>query len=233
MWISNILIKKMCSAFDESNNFIAKKVYEYGKNKERMRCLDIGCGTGANSFKYFHALRDPEIYGIDRLDTRTSDAPIFKCSIFDLEGAKLPFRDEFFDIIVSNQVIEHILDKDMFLREVRRTLKLGGLYVVSTENISSLENIISLIMGNEPLVQHSSSKYIISSVLSPHFLKPIPDPFGNKYLHKNVLSYFSLKRLARLSGLSGFKIISFGGLPLISKLMPIYNRVILIYGIRL
>lgn len=61
----------------------------------------------------------------------------------------LPYEDESFDVVHSNQVIEHVMSSDRFLREEWRFLKPDGLAVVSTNNLASWHNIFSL-AGMQP-----------------------------------------------------------------------------------
>src|SRR3546814_14268249 len=44
----------------------------------------------------------------------------------------LPYPAASFDVVLSFQVIEHVLDDDAYLREARRILKPGGTLVVIT-----------------------------------------------------------------------------------------------------
>jgi 2-polyprenyl-3-methyl-5-hydroxy-6-metoxy-1,4-benzoquinol methylase len=44
-------------------------------------------------------------------------------------------QDNFFDYVVSFQVIEHIKKDDFFVKEIYRVLKPGGKFIVSTPNI--------------------------------------------------------------------------------------------------
>src|SRR3546814_14320183 len=44
----------------------------------------------------------------------------------------LPYPAASFDVVLSFQVIEHVLDDDAYLREARRILKPGGTLVVLT-----------------------------------------------------------------------------------------------------
>lgn len=48
------------------------------------------------------------------------------------------YGDESFDVIYAWHVIEHVLDIDEWLRDVRRLLRPGGLVVIGTENARSL-----------------------------------------------------------------------------------------------
>jgi SAM-dependent methyltransferase len=51
-----------------------------------------------------------------------------------VDGAELPFGDREFATVVSFDVFEHIPDSDAHLREVRRVLKTGGIYLLQTPN---------------------------------------------------------------------------------------------------
>jgi ubiquinone/menaquinone biosynthesis C-methylase UbiE len=74
------------------------------------RLLDVGCGTGDASFAYLEGHSSTELYGIDWRDSRSAAfAPKFtQFNVVDLEKENLPFNDEFFDVIVANQVFEHL-----------------------------------------------------------------------------------------------------------------------------
>lgn len=50
------------------------------------------------------------------------------------EATNLPFHDEWFDIIVSFETIEHLRDYRRFLTECCRVLKKSGLFICSTPN---------------------------------------------------------------------------------------------------
>lgn len=52
--------------------------------------------------------------------------------------ADVEYADGFFDIVYSWHVIEHVLDVNAWLGEIRRILRPGGVLVVGTENASSL-----------------------------------------------------------------------------------------------
>ncbi|MFH1048215.1 MAG: class I SAM-dependent methyltransferase [Patescibacteria group bacterium] len=230
--IKKFLVNKMLKAFDDNEYFIRNHINNYC-NKKNVNILDVGCGDGSMTMKFLNGLRgeDYELYGLDNLEK--NDNKLIKYKKINLDGEIFPFADNFFDIVYSNQVLEHILNKDNFIFECNRTLKNGGLFILSTENISSFDNIISLILGQEPVSQHTGSKYNTNSFLSPHFMEKNDDKNGNKYLHKNVCSYYGLKRLAKMNGFSETKIKSFGNIcKLAEMILPIYNRLITIYGIK-
>ena len=79
----------------------------------------------------------------------------------------LPFEDAEFDAVHANQVIEHVRRTDVFLREVRRVLRPGGLASISTNNLSSWHNVVSLALGFQPPPIHVSDEVIVGNPLNP------------------------------------------------------------------
>ena len=49
---------------------------------------------------------------------------------------ELPFEDCSFDVVLSSDVIEHLLDLPQFAREVARVMRPGALFVFDTINRS-------------------------------------------------------------------------------------------------
>lgn len=101
------------------------------------RILDVGCGT----FPYFlSSTRFTEKWGLDRVVTpgESQNARGQKMTLLrhDIAGAPLPFPDDHFDVITMLAVFEHIEIGDLrrLLCEVRRVLKPGGCYILTTPN---------------------------------------------------------------------------------------------------
>jgi ubiquinone/menaquinone biosynthesis C-methylase UbiE len=97
--------------------------------------LDAGCGDG----RYLAALDAelPErVAGVDIseriLDTARARVPRADFRQANLES--LPFADGEFDLVLSSQVIEHVVDAAAALRELVRVLQPGGTLVLSTDN---------------------------------------------------------------------------------------------------
>jgi ubiquinone/menaquinone biosynthesis C-methylase UbiE len=97
----------------------AKKMCQDCKDfvKEGSKVLDLGCGNGivAREFqKFFKA----EIFGIDIKDQRIEKIP-FK--IFD--GFKIPFPEDYFDLVLICYVLHHAKDPVLLLKEAKRVSK--------------------------------------------------------------------------------------------------------------
>ena len=120
---------------DVTDNFVfqrSKLAYVEAAKRVQGCVLEIGTGTG---------------YGIDIIapmcsrfvtmdKTRSEELGAMPANVEFKEGVvpPLPFADESFDCVVSFQVIEHIERDKEFVREVRRVLKKGGKFIVSTPN---------------------------------------------------------------------------------------------------
>lgn len=91
------------------------------------RVLDLGCGAGHTVYAYRDAGFDCCGFDIkDYLSLRDeSDRRHFSIG-FD-EGNRLPFSDGQFDLVISEQVFEHVKDQALLLRELHRVMRPGGL----------------------------------------------------------------------------------------------------------
>lgn len=91
-----------------------------------------GCGVGL----YVRALRrySPHVFGLD------IDAKVLAAAVHDLPllcqaaGEHLPYPDDTFDTVLSHEVIEHVHDDRLAVREMVRVLKPGGRAVIFCPN---------------------------------------------------------------------------------------------------
>lgn len=97
------------------------------------RVLDLGCGIG----QYVRAMErhGADAHGCDieppRLrEARAAGTP----GLVAAAGEHLPFRDGAFDVVVLNEVIEHVADDRATMREVGRVLAPGGTAVLYAPN---------------------------------------------------------------------------------------------------
>jgi|GEM_PF-2917272 2-polyprenyl-3-methyl-5-hydroxy-6-metoxy-1,4-benzoquinol methylase len=63
---------------------------------------------------------------------------------------KLPFKSNHYDLAISLEVIEHIVDAEEFLKEINRILKPGGKLIISTPNIAWYGYRLFCLLGNPP-----------------------------------------------------------------------------------
>ncbi|MHB1140953.1 MAG: class I SAM-dependent methyltransferase [Sulfuricaulis sp.] len=68
----------------------------------------------------------------------------------DIERAKLPFSDAYFDEILFNEVFEHLrIDLLFTIDELRRVLRPGGRLWLSTPNLRSAKGIVNFLLKKE------------------------------------------------------------------------------------
>lgn len=99
---------------------------------DRKRVLDFGAGSGWIS-DYF-VRRGCNVVAADRNRNLSSEVDVeFVC----LDEDRLPLKDNEFDIVISNHVIEHVGNQEAqlkYLVEAHRVLKKGGLIYLSVPN---------------------------------------------------------------------------------------------------
>lgn len=129
------------------------------KNLKGGNILDIGCHDG--TFLSLVKNRNNNFFGLDASDWAVSESKKKDFNVqhffFD-DKAKLPFENEFFDVVIAGEIIEHIFDTDFFLVEIKRVLKPGGKLLISTPNIASLGRRLLLFFGISPLVELSPNE---------------------------------------------------------------------------
>jgi SAM-dependent methyltransferase len=90
------------------------------------RILDFGCGAG-NTVRALRRLGYVNAEGYDVQDGRTLAGPdrdhITMGTLYDL---RLPFEDDTFDLVISDQVFEHVQDQARAFQELFRVTKPGG-----------------------------------------------------------------------------------------------------------
>jgi MoaA/NifB/PqqE/SkfB family radical SAM enzyme/2-polyprenyl-3-methyl-5-hydroxy-6-metoxy-1,4-benzoquinol methylase len=105
-----------------------------------LRILDIGCGTGAEleNIKMFLP-SDTETYGveIDPDTVKTAENRGHKVYAGRFEDVEIP--ENYFDLIVSFHVIEHVERPDLFLRKCMNALTDKGIALIETPNTDSLD----------------------------------------------------------------------------------------------
>ena len=70
------------------------------------------------------------VTSVDIVDTRQAN----KDFSFSLCTEALPFKNNSFDVVISNHVIEHVQDQQLHISEIKRVLKKDGLLYFATPN---------------------------------------------------------------------------------------------------
>jgi 2-polyprenyl-3-methyl-5-hydroxy-6-metoxy-1,4-benzoquinol methylase len=158
---------------------------DFCENISELSILDVSCSTGlipGYFSSYFNRVTgidiDAEAVGFARANNNARNVEFHV-----MDALQTDFGDDSFDIIVCNQMYEHVPDAEQLLREIRRILVPGGVcYFGATNRLKVIETHY----GRLP------------------FLSWLPKPLANLYLrmlgrgshyYENLYTYWTLKRL--------------------------------------
>lgn len=208
-------------------------VLELLSSQPDAKLLDLGCAGGSYYSRLAYRIKTENIHGIEIYGKAAKDAHKHGFEVIKADlGKVFPFRAASFDVVTASQVIEHINDVDNFVSEIYRVLKPEGYTIISTENLSSLDNLFALFMGQQAFSQHISRKYMIGNKFSPHFGKHLSEERGGAWMrHKTIFTYYGIQQMLSAYGFKLEKIIGIPTFPLprfLSKVDPIHCRFITI-----
>jgi SAM-dependent methyltransferase len=148
-------------------------------NTPHATVLDIGCGDGTAAVTAAPLLAGHRIVGVDwsqdalrRAHASFAAATGGKGSAGrgacaeltavrgELTDGGLPFADEAADAVLFSEVIEHLVDPDSALDEIRRVLAPGGHLMLSTPNLAAWYNRALLLAGVQPVFSEVSLRGI-------------------------------------------------------------------------
>jgi SAM-dependent methyltransferase len=105
-----------------------------------VRILDLGCGDGINLYGLGRILQKcgwpAEVFGADYNPLRLARAeriPFVK-GLHRASIMRLPYANGSFDVVLCNQVLEHVREDVAALHEMRRVLKPHGLLILGVPN---------------------------------------------------------------------------------------------------
>ncbi len=101
--------------------------------------------------------------------------------MFNIEEDDFPFEAGSFDVVLFCEIVEHLLmDPLAVLRQVHRVLKPGGALVLTTPNVSRLDNVFEMINGD--------------NIYDPY------SGFGPYGRHNREYNRYELRRLLEFAG---------------------------------
>jgi SAM-dependent methyltransferase len=111
-------------------DFQALTIYKHLKTRLinfHGNVLDVGCGN--SPFKFLLDSNNTKYFGIDIAYADCFDYKNPNITIFD--GQNIPFENDYFENIISTEVIEHIDNPEKLIAEMYRVLKEGGNCIIT------------------------------------------------------------------------------------------------------
>ena len=177
------------------------------------RVLDIGCGNGL--ILYALRTRFDELHGIELSPVRASQAEAvlrksgksFSIKVLDITTEReLPV--DYYDAIISNDVIEHVVNIMDYMEHVARILRPGGRLILTTPNIGYLRYRLALLLGKFPSTGGGDEG----------FSNRPGELFDAGHLH--YFTFHMLERLCRLYGITAIRRVGYGRLGSLHNLFP-------------
>ncbi len=187
----------------DSNRLAVMLKFAASLKNPPQNVLDIGCGTG-----YF-ATQIKKIYPHARVvgvDISTNALAAGRREHKDIEfvqadaETKLPFKNGTFDLIISGENIEHVVDTDLYLIELNRVLTMNGSLLITTPNLASWMNRIFLLLGRQPYYLEPSLHKTLPIIKIGNYTFPqgLENPASG---HLRLFTPDALKKLLALYGL--------------------------------
>jgi ubiquinone/menaquinone biosynthesis C-methylase UbiE len=120
---------------------------------ESSSLLDIGCADGMKTMQYVKMLSVPleKVYGIELKPKYVRLAEKrFKVLNVNLEHDTFPFQDQEIEVIICNQILEHLKTIFLPLSEMDRVLRIGGHLIIGIPNLAAIHNRFFILFGRQP-----------------------------------------------------------------------------------
>ncbi len=167
-------------------------------NLDGKKILDCGCGPGYYLIEFINSGHDA--YGIEYETAKVAEFqnnfPVQKTRIRQGDLENIQYPDNFFDVALYNEVLEHVPDDGKAISEGFRVLKPGGLIVIFSPN------------RLYPFESHSVKLKATGKTLPVYtpFIPYVPEAIGRKIFVYWARNYWP-SELRRMVEAKGFKII--------------------------
>lgn len=112
------------------------------------RVLEVGCGSGVFAGQLRQAC---EQWGVEPNTAAAAEAAKrmdrVLTGVYDQVADQIP--DRYFDLVICNDVIEHMSDHDRFLQDIKAKLRPGGYIVGSIPNVRHITALYKLLIKKD------------------------------------------------------------------------------------
>jgi len=126
--------------------FVHEKMLALLDGEKRGLLLDVPAGKGAFSLE---AKRLGYDVTCGDIESARFEAGGLQCELVDLNRV-WPYGDEHFDAVACIEAIEHLENPWLMVREAKRVLKPGGVFLVTTPNVLSIKSRMSYLLNGYP-----------------------------------------------------------------------------------
>jgi len=146
---------------ENKNRLINLDLLDTYTKQRNFTLLDAGCGNGANLEDIILKYPDAKVIGIDNFKADIDEAKNFfsdKIDFLHCDCLDMKINVESIDVVLSNQVIEHIVKYEKYISEIKRILKSEGLLILSTPNFHNPKNVLLKMFFQKPIMRWENNK---------------------------------------------------------------------------
>jgi SAM-dependent methyltransferase len=190
---------------DNSTVEIINKYLDLMHSKENVKILDVGVGLG----KILQNFPQLNRFGVDVSLSYLRQTKLAGIDVCLANVEDLPYRDNFFDLIVCTDVLEHVIDLNKVIKNILSVLKPGGFLFVRVpyrEDLSwylSDENKYELVHLRN--FDENSLKIIFTKIFKLEFI----DLSYSGYTSGPLKSYYNIVFLKKLINITKRLIVKF------------------------
>jgi len=217
-------VRDFASALQASIELENKKVIlDLIEPDEDAKVLDIGCGSCDFTIQFARRVGTLDIHGIELVASFIEQCVQKGVQMHRADvNEPIPLEAASFDVVVTNQLLEHLNNTDLFITEIHRVLKPGGYAIISTPNLASWHNVGSLLLGWQPFATSLSDEI---NVGNPFHTRYKMRAAGGKYpSHRRIATYRGLRELVEYYGFGIETMIGVGWYPLPARFSRIASR---------
>jgi len=150
----------------ESRNWPTKSSLIESLTNPIDRILDIACGNGS-ILRYLKARGYQQLYGLEISYYAINRLKAEGIQMYYAKLPNIPLGDETFDVVIASQVLEHIIRRRHFLKEIRRILKPDGraFIFVPDDCLGPIDENEHVIKYNRHSLKHLLSRYFFVEAL--------------------------------------------------------------------
>jgi 2-polyprenyl-6-hydroxyphenyl methylase/3-demethylubiquinone-9 3-methyltransferase len=114
-----------------------------------LKVLDVGCGGGLVSEKFAEGGAQVTVFDLSGPSLEAARQHALNNGLAidyqQVSASNLPFPDAAFDVVVCCDFVEHVSDKlDIFLVEMARVLRPGGIFLFDTINRTFISQLVAI-----------------------------------------------------------------------------------------
>lgn len=146
-------------------------IQDYANNKSLERILDVGCGIGIITKMLAKSFPTAKIDAIDISEEAIKKANLESQGIdfTHADGMVYKGKNELYDVILLNNIYEHIENPTGMLMNLKKLLTDTGIIVISTPNRYFIRNVIRKLLGlNIAIPRYHITEYSIGQMYDHH-----------------------------------------------------------------